>query len=632
MKIVKRLIAAAMVLPMLAGVTACKDEFAEYSAPEQLSQAQVFFPVTNSQTVELPSLDGSYSISISRVDSTQALNVPFTVTCSSDKYTIPTSVQFTEGQKDADITFTYANLEYDDFDTITVALPDDIANPYGVQKYTFVVGCPAPWTPWCYTKGQWVNAGMDPEAWPLSQTATTCTYTYSIIFTGNDTDLPISYRQSTLDPEAAQIRIENWCNGETIILDYNPTTKKIYIEPQFTGFTDDGVGDFYLTDVTHWQGREIAGYESYYDPTTGLISLCTAWMANEDHASCYGYGYEYIQLDGFYIPNYEFSATMEGILTDVLGQPNALVNIANIGQDVEAIKAYIVASDVDPSAVADALAAGDVEGVDIVEGNNRIAIDSELSGSLIVVLAGITEGEVVNVKALPFEFYGSGNASPWKNLGIGLFQDDIILPNFTEDGSYDAWEVQIQESTETPGLYRLIDPYGPGVNPYYEALQSVGVQMPGKGKYLYINACKSNGVYIEHQSLGIDWGKGDCGFVTEAAMYLSNYPIEEIIEAGLTGKVQDGIITFPAFYVLDENDQPTEDIYQGYLTLNGQLAYYSGFNGKVSVLLPEAYTPAQQAKHAVARHFSLNAKMGGRGISKQKRVSRILGTVEFQAK
>ena len=614
------------------GLASCDESDYEYTAPEAVQGSQIYFPVSNPAKVELDELSGSFSLQITRIDSTEAINVPLTVKSTATNYTVPESVAFAENQKTADITIDYTNLVYDVMDTITITINSNSVSPYGNSEYKVVVGAPAPWTPWCKTKAEWVKAGMDADAWPLSDMDTTCTYTYTKIFGGDETKLPISYRQSTIDPEQAQIMIENWLKleenplGVSLVLDYTPSTGKISIEPQKTGFTDDGVGDFYITDVTHWQGKEIPGYISTYDKEKGLITLMTAWMAGENHGSCYGYGEEYVQLDGFYIPDYSVNAVFEGTLTDASQNTYALLNVASLGVDVQSVKALVVTKDDDAAAVADAIAAGEVEAVDLVLGNNKLELGN-MTGELQIVAVSMAEGEVKVVESYGFEYYGSGNASPWRSLGVGLFTDDIVLPFFTEDNSCDSYNVEIQENNEKPGLYRLVDPYGPGVHPYYKALVGVDVSMPASGKYLLVNACDPEGVYVEHQSLGINWGKGEVGFVSEGARYIGNYPMETIKQAGLFGKLENGVITFPSFDVLDDNDQPTGLSYQGAVTLDGKLTYYCGTNKSISLTLPEAVTPSAIKRAQKSRNHASFRNMSKRSmfeIGTAKRVNRIL--------
>ena len=72
-----------------------------------------------------------------------------------------------------------------------------------------------------------------------------------------------------------------------------------------------------------------------------------------------------------------------------------------------------------------------------------------------------------------------------------MFYDPAEVPTPT-------YEVEIMENTETPGLYRVMNPYSNSVYPYAEG------DCAPDGMYLVINATDSNRVYIPKQSIGFD--------------------------------------------------------------------------------------------------------------------------------
>ena len=482
-----------------------------------------------------------------------------------------------------------------------------ISNPIPGAYYTMaIVGCDSkgkalkdvrcdhlvltsPWTRWFSTKAEWVNAGMDADAWPLSDNSSTCTYTYTNIWSGTDSGLPIEYRQSYADKSAGQFKIRNWGYGTELIIEYDSQTGACQLLPQYVGEISN-YGSLYIADVPHYSSNYT--YEQFpctYDRSTGKFVLTTIWYVS---AGIFGYNPEYVQVDGFYIPDYSIEAMLCGTQTDEMQNAYANLNVTSLGVDVEYAKAVVVANYVDATAVADSIAAGAMGATDLVVGQNLIGIGN-LSGNLKVVAVSMADGKVRQVETYAFEYYG-GNANPWKTLGKALYTDDIIVTWFSPDGNTsfppETYEVEIQENRDTPGLYRLVDPYGPKVHPYYEALVGIGVSMPSSGKYLVINACDSAGVYVEHQGLGIDWGEGEVGFVSEGARYIDSYPFETIKQAGRFGKLENGVITFPSFEINQG------DYYQGILSLNGSLTYYCGMNRSISITLPYAVRPAARKK------------------------------------
>ena len=478
-----------------------------------------------------------------------------------------------------------------------------ISNPIPGAYYTMaIVGCDSkgkalkdvrcahlvltdPWTRWFSTKAEWVNAGMDADAWPLSDNSSTCTYTYTNIWSGTDSGLPIEYRQSYADKSAGQFKIRNWGYGTELIIEYDSQTGACQLLPQYVGEISN-YGSLYIADVPHYSSNYT--YEQFpctYDRTTGKFVLTTIWYVS---AGIFGYDPEYVQVDGFYIPDYSIEAMLCGTQTDEMQNAYANLNVTSLGIDVEYAKAVVVANDIDAAAVADSIAAGAMGATDLVVGQNLIGIGN-LSGNLKVVAVSMADGKVRQVETYAFE-YNDGNASPWRSIGVGLYTDDIILPFLVNVDSCKTYEVEVEENMDTPGLYRLVDPYGPGVFPDYYMLDSTGVSMPAAGKYLVINACDPEGVYIEHQGLGINLGQSEFGFVTEGARYIGSYPFETIKQAGRFGKIENGVITFPSFEINQDS------YYQGILSLNGNLSYYCGTNRSISITLPYAVTPAARKK------------------------------------
>lgn len=621
MNIKNKLIAAVMALPFLAGLTACSDEHAEYTPADKVAGSQVYFSSeqTRVSAFEVTDKDNSLSLVLSRAVKEGDLMVKLVADQGEETvFQIPETVSFKDGEATTDVTVTFdaSKLVYDKAYKLSLSFADDsYSTPYGTASYSFTITKPAPWTPWCSNKAEWVKAGMDPNAWPLSESASTCNYYYKgDIFKGEDPGLPILYRQSTLDPTQAQIRIDHWGYDVSLVLEFNPETNKIQVLPQYTGFTEDGYGDFYVTDVTHWQSKDYyANYPCQLDRETGRIVLNTAYLADNDPNACYGYGAEYIQLDGFYIPDYSINMDYMGILTDKNQTPYAQIMV-DFGVDAKTVKGFVCEKEADADAVADAIAAGEVDAVDLVKGLNNLPL-GDYVGELQVVAVGINEGEIVNVSTVQFEYYGGGQASPWKSLGTGLFTDDIVITQYVaevdEAGNptkgFDpvTYPVEIMENTENPGLYRVMNPYSNSVYPMAED------DCAPDGYYLEVNATDPEFVYVLTQYLGFDewFGEGPLYFVSEAGRYVEQGYDREILERNgiFGGTLKNGEITFPVF----RSKSGAE--YQGILFCGEDNGYYTGVNGAIKVVLPEAVNAAAMAK----------AKMNAKGIAALKFGNRI---------
>ncbi len=577
------------------GLASCDKNDYEYSPASVVAGSQVYFPLTNVTSMELNGLEGSFTVPVSRVDASEAINVKLTSSSSVKGYVVDDAVSFAEGQKEAEIKVSYKDLEYDETATLNIKLDGDVTTPYGGSEYILKVVCPAPWTPWCANLDEWVAAGNDASAWPLGTTTTACTYTYSIYWGGDDPDLPISYRQSTIDPTVGQFKIDHWGSDVTLYIDYNPQTHDCQVANQFAA-NNANYGPVTVADIAHYTGNpEMYGkYPCTYDPATGQFSLNVIYFVD---AGSFGNGVETIRANGYYVPDYSVVAEFEGVLTDRAQNVFAQLMV-DFGKDAEVVKGFIAQKSDDAAAVADALASGEIEGYDIVKGVNKLPL-GDLSGELKVVIATIADGEAQAVAEASFEYYTGESASPWQSLGKGLFTDAFVGPLFGAAAS--TYEVEIMENTSNPGLYRVMNPYGNKVYPLADD------DCAEEGLYLEINAQDPEGVYIELQELGFDWGYGAMALESEGASYLAEgYAFDKVKENGLLGTLKDGVITLPVFKT--EKDTP----YQGYLYM-GANGYYAG-NGEFKVVLPSAVP----ASVKVANKFAAKKVRSARKLCGEK--------------
>ncbi len=129
------------------------------------------------------------------------------------------------------------------------------------------------------------------------------------------------------------------------------------------------------------------------------------------------------------------------------------------------------------------------------------------------------------------------DAGEWTDLGTATIVDDCftVISSYSLDNY--SFEAPIQESTTTPGLYRVVDPY---------------LKYPFGGhdsevQYLIIHAENPDQVYFEEFSTGVTIGAGYHHIRSIAAVQLAEgKTAEEVAAAGLFGKLVDGVITMPA--------------------------------------------------------------------------------------
>ena len=155
------------------------------------------------------------------------------------------------------------------------------------------------------------------------------------------------------------------------------------------------------------------------------------------------------------------------------------------------------------------------------------------------------------------------NPEVFKSLGKATYTDDIVGPLFSK--SPVTYEVEIEESVENPGKYRLVNPYGE-VFPHNKP----GAWDDSQTYYMVIDATDPDAVVIPQQALGVDWGYGMMGVWCMVENYLAQGAPASYVEP-YYGKLKDGVITFPA---------------KSLILLDDDGAYYANGNGAFKVVLP----------------------------------------------
>lgn len=148
MKIINKILAALVALPLVAGLASCSEQEADYSEAAAIAGSEVYFSADLSKTVELSTEEKVAYINLNRVKTTDAINVPLKVTSTSADIKPATSAEFAAGENVAKIAITYdpEKVEPGKYDTITVAIDaQEYVTPYGKSNVTVLVGQAEPW-------------------------------------------------------------------------------------------------------------------------------------------------------------------------------------------------------------------------------------------------------------------------------------------------------------------------------------------------------------------------------------------------------------------------------------------------------------------------------------------------------
>ena len=625
-----------MLLVGMLVVTACSssnDDYDWQSGAANLGE-QVYFSSELPAVVSTPVDASSFTIKVNRVKTDAEQTVPLNITLPEGCIYVPAAnkVTFAAGSKTADLVFNYdpTKVQYGKYVDITVEIADaSLTTPYGSSKFTFQAGM----TEWKTMAGK---ATFNDDlvcglygittAWSVSiQESVVSPGRYRLVAPyGPDTAFPsilLNYGLlsgvSTLD-DVKKAYTDTDENTYLIVNAQDP--KAVWIEACETGYKNLGGGiaegtvgvvgyvHYYVNQKGSYTLEEYkAKYPEYFGVLDdGVITFPTGkeiLVTIDGALKYYGntHGMFAIALPGHSLKDFSADVTYLGIFTNPAGEAFASCDLA-LGADATNVKAVVIEQDADDNAVADAIAAGELEAVDVEEGTIQVPIAADMSGKLKVVVVVIDNDTPKTVASANFEYYGGG-ANPWKSLGMGYYTDDVILPLFGYEA--DDYAVEIQENNDTPGIYRLV-----------KGMSAVAADFGvAGGNDLIINAEDPNTVYITPQDLGFDFGYGEMYLFTEAGYYVDKYGLDVVkaaMEAGQLDGVKfatlaDGVINFP----MHEAESSKGDLvqYQVWLAM-GESQYFGGRAGKFKIVLPSAAASvkAKAKKRAAAADFARRLK------------------------
>ena len=243
----------------------------------------------------------------------------------------------------------------------------------------------------------------------------------------------------------------------------------------------------------------------------------------------------------------------------------AIYETATVNKDPEAVVNAVRAAE------STALGEEDLAAFNSVEGYSDV-VSGLKDGVSYTVVVWATNG--MQTKVAFTEYVTEKNPEKFKSLGTGLYTEDFLFGLFNELENV-TYEVEIEESEDNPGKYRLVNPYG-AAYPF----NAEGDYDASQDYYMVIDAQDPASVYIPLQGVGCDWGYGEREVYSLASYYLDNgKTAEEVKAAGYFGTLADGVITFPESSLL--------------ITSSGLGEYYTGNTaGAFKVVLPGAASTA----------------------------------------
>ena len=573
-------ITSLFVLCLLLGFAACTEEL-KYDPAEIPGNAQIYFPNTLPSRIEL-SQDlnvKSYNIELRRIDKKDAITVNLSaVNENPSLFSIPTSASFAAGSESTTFTITYDPdaLGYDNYRPLKITVSDESqTSPYGVSTYSFTAGIPAPWK--SLGTGTFIDTYMFDDP-------------YQIVVQQHMLD-PTRYR--LVDPFTKGL------NAEGYVPNYTKGNQSPYWEFQilpkgsvYKGVTttvnglvvynDIYTGYFHTTYQQEVLEMHPSRFTNYATENFWLHNIVTKFSATGEpeviQFAPYVYmmgvgGWNYSQNDGvvtFIFPGvvlveYDYSISLDylGHYIDVNDVDNAIIKFTK-GDDAASYKYAVVEGALSASAavgVANEIIAGTIASEEDTQSGYK-TFPLTAAGKYTVVAVTFDEnGEDQDFSYVSFEFTPAGMSDPWVSLGFCKYTDDVLVPMYLdeEDDPLDyipTYDVEIFENRDNPGLFRLKNAYGAGY-PYNEPGDYVEGDV-----FIEINATDPNGVYIDMQSMGVNWGDGNVNIYSFASYYMDRgQTLEQVKAAGHCGTYKNKIITFPVNKLLVKFDGNTSLYY-----------------------------------------------------------------------
>lgn len=150
---------------------------------------------------------------------------------------------------------------------------------------------------WYNTKAEWLADGHKAEEWPLSESGSTCSYKFDIIFQGTQENIPIYYRKSPTS-NRGQFKLERWGDGTSLIIDYNPDEGMFNcrIHKQFVTMLNESERIYVADPKAYHVSDYYDQYPCHYDRSAGTFTLNLLYFIEKGY---FPQGVEKAVVDGF---------------------------------------------------------------------------------------------------------------------------------------------------------------------------------------------------------------------------------------------------------------------------------------------------------------------------------------------
>lgn len=326
---------------------------------------------------------------------------------------------------------------------------------------------------------------------------------------------------------------------DELIIQYDPRTKKIFIPTQDFGMRTavedkEGVKGIpaYITGYTTFYPDRKSDVEQF-DEVEGFMRIHTLvyWdgmLLDDGKRGKYVYteSWDSFKLDGF--TDYNVNILSDGCVSST----DHSVQFS-FTSDPHGMCYDIVHGLVDDAKI-DAIAEAKIN--QLTEPKSVTFNLREGLNTIVAISYDRQEKRYVNLKEI---YCMPEDAEHWKAIGTGRFTEDAIS-GLGSDLGVPSFDVAVEESTDKPGLYRMVNPYV-GFADRFSGMS----HHTAHTHYLYFDATVPTQVMMTQQAAGItDEKLGE--------MFLTSKGYEEMMAgkmrveyAKYLGKVDQGVISFP---------------------------------------------------------------------------------------
>lgn len=487
-----------LAIALAAGFASCSDDDDPVLGPQSPG---VYFPTDDALEVTLDRKANTFEVAVSRLGETPEATYNLVGEADSEVFTLPTSVKFAEGETTTTVSIAYDQdaMKLDKaYDVFLGFAEGTVISDYGYPELEMAVTLPAPW--------KTIGTGTYRDCWLLAMTKLSEDPEFN-------PEWECELQQHEIEPTRYRWvhpygeNFAKFCaaNGVDPLEDSeydskgqyyvefvcDPKYGKAVVPMQSLGFQffSDGVMTI-LNDAYYIMASENKTYaqvatedpESCGDVTYGKVKVedengeevevetilkyfsaaksNLAGFEGKDDLYYAGSGYNWVR-EGVEIKDYDINIAYKGVLTTPNEVTNAFAEVT-LGEDIATAKAGMVAV-TDENVTLESAIAGVIDGTipskTIEDKKSSQTFAFEGGGHYIIAVVGYDkEDKVVASNAIEVEIIDNSGPKEWTSVGMGTYTDMFVLPLFGARGY--SWQVQVQQNTEDPTIYRWVHPYG----------------------------------------------------------------------------------------------------------------------------------------------------------------------------